>query len=86
MPWSIAGKISAPHGFWDEGGSAERAVYYAVCPSVPAAVSSAVGRGFSLARYRMLLLLWRPTLLGRPQSLVTRVFCVPYRRSCRPRP
>jgi hypothetical protein len=50
MPWSIAGKISAPHGFWMKGGSAERAVYYAVCPSVPAAVSSAVRRALSLAR------------------------------------
>jgi len=51
MAWSIVGKNQlirnfgwAPQRDLTEEASAERG-FFAVCPSVPAAVSSAVGRG-----------------------------------------
>ena len=74
MPRSIAGKTSIDEEFWtsalwvlDEGGIRGARGYFAVCPSVPAAVSSAVRRGSKADPAG-------PAFGKKHQSLVIRVF------------
>ena len=81
---SIAGKTSIDEEFWtsalwvlDEAGIRGARGYFAVCPSVPGAVSSAVRRGSKADPAG-------PAFGKKHQSLVIRVFCVPCQRSCRP--
>ena len=80
------GRHQLMRNFWtsalwvlDEAGIRGARGYFAVCPSVPGAVSSAVRRGSKADPAG-------PAFGKKHQSLVIRVFCVPCRRSCRPRP
>jgi hypothetical protein len=84
MAWSIAGKRSAPHGFWMNGGSAEGGVY--------CGLSFGASSGEFRCRSGMIVVgetydegrrCWARPLAKKHQSLVLEFFCVACLRTCR---